>query len=116
MFHICTYVNGHKNKTWTNTFVYVHQGIAKHLTRYIRVKAHAIGASIRAITLACSLNFWRNFDEQDLSGRFSIYISFVYELCHRQYVVKLRLSLQTYNIFIKLKTIWEKKYFFYIFV
>ena len=44
-------------KTWTITFVYVHQGIAKHLTRYIRVKAHAIGASIQAITLACSLNF-----------------------------------------------------------
>ena len=33
------------------TFVYVHRGIAKHLTRYIRVKAHANGVSIRALLL-----------------------------------------------------------------
>ena len=37
--------------------VYVSRGIAKHLTRYTRVKAHAISVSILAFTLACSLNF-----------------------------------------------------------
>ena len=47
----------HKKKTWTSYVVYVHRGIAKHQTRYIRVKAHAIGVSILAFTLACSLNF-----------------------------------------------------------
>ena len=30
-----------KKKTWTDYFVYVSRGIAKHLTHYIRVKAHA---------------------------------------------------------------------------
>ena len=41
----------------SNYFAYVYRGIAKHLTRYNRVKAHAIGVSILAFTLACSLNF-----------------------------------------------------------
>ena len=30
-----------EKKTWTVYFVYVSRGIAKHLTHYIRVKAHA---------------------------------------------------------------------------
>jgi hypothetical protein len=30
-----------KRKRGLFNFVYVHRGIAKHLTRYIRVKAHA---------------------------------------------------------------------------
>ena len=63
-----------KKKTWTIYFVYVLPGIAKHLTHYIRVKAHArTDVSILAFTLACSCLFWRNFDEQDSSGRFNFY-------------------------------------------
>ena len=43
--------NRHKKKTWTTYVVYVIRGIAKHLCSHIRVKAHAIGVSIRAFTL-----------------------------------------------------------------
>ncbi len=50
-------IERHKKKTWTTYIVYVHRGIAKHLTRYIRVKAHTIRVSILSFTLACSLNF-----------------------------------------------------------
>ena len=32
-------------------------GIAKHLNNHIRVKAHAIGVSIRAFTLGCFFDF-----------------------------------------------------------
>lgn len=53
----CYTIERHKKKTWTTYIVYVHQGIAKHLTRYIRVKAHAISVSILSFTLACFLNF-----------------------------------------------------------
>ena len=49
----------HKKKTWTTYFVYAFRGIAKHLCSHFRVKAHAIGVSIRAFTLDC-FQFWRN--------------------------------------------------------
>lgn len=64
----------HKKKTWTITIVYVHRGIAKHLTCYIRVKAHAISVSILALILACSLIFGEISMNKILSGRFFLYV------------------------------------------
>ena len=43
----------------------------------IRVKAHAVGVSIRAFTLVGSFKFG-DFQEQDSSGRFSSYMSSSY--------------------------------------
>jgi len=76
----------HKKKTWTTYFVYVHRGIAKHLTRYIRVKAHAIGVSIRAFTLACSLNFGE-ISMNKIQADASIPICLFSISAHRQFVV-----------------------------
>ena len=48
MYHLLCFSRfGKTQKTWTITIVYVLRGIGKHLTRYIRVKAHAISVSIR---------------------------------------------------------------------
>ena len=63
-------------KTWTSLRLRF-RGIAKHLTCYIRVKAHAIGVSIRAFTLACFFNL-ANFGNKNLSGRFCLYVNLVY--------------------------------------
>ena len=43
----------------------------------IRVKAHAIGVSIRAFTPVCFFHFGE-FRKQDSNGRFSFYMSFVF--------------------------------------
>ena len=55
--------------------VYVHRGIAKHHCTHLRVKAHAISVSIRAL-LSCvrSLNFGENSMNKILSGRFFLYV------------------------------------------
>ncbi len=64
-----------KKKTWTITFVYVLPGIGKHHCYHIRVKAHAIGVSIRAFYSCVFFNFLPKFEEQDFKRTLSDYMS-----------------------------------------
>jgi putative Mn2+ efflux pump MntP len=64
---------------WIFNFVYVHRGIAKLLTRYIRVKAHAIGVSILTFTLGAYF-ILAIFSKQEYKLRllfFSLYSLFI---------------------------------------
>ena len=76
-------VRRQKKKTWTDYFVYVSCGIAKHLNNHIRVKAHAGQREHPCFYSWLLLNFGE-ISESKIQADASIPICLLSLLCHTQ--------------------------------